>query len=45
MILIWTSGWSSFGLESPFNNGETVQPIMKTYIPEGGEDSQKQFIG
>ncbi|MDO6431524.1 hypothetical protein Q4E93_13045 [Flavitalea sp. BT771] len=45
MILIWSSGWSSFGLKSPFDNGETVQPIMKTYVPENGENSQKRFIG
>jgi hypothetical protein len=44
MILIWTSGWSSFGLKSPFDNGETVQAIRKTYIPEGGEDNKKRFI-
>jgi hypothetical protein len=45
MILIWSSGWSSFGLKSPLDNGETIQPIMKTYIPEGGGNNQKQFIG
>jgi hypothetical protein len=45
MILIWSSGWSSFGLKSPRDNGETVLPIVKTYIPEGGEDNQKRFIG
>jgi hypothetical protein len=45
MILIWSSGWSSFGLKSPFDNGETVQPIMKTYVPENSESAQKKFIG
>jgi hypothetical protein len=44
MILFWSSGWSGFGMRSPTGNGETVQPIRKTYIPEDGEDDQKQFM-
>lgn len=43
MILIWSSGWSSFGMKSPRDNGDTVQSIMKTYTPDDVEDNQKTF--
>lgn len=45
MILIWTSGWSSFGLQSPLDDGEAIQEIRKTYSPDGHDDEQKQFMG
>lgn len=44
MILLWTSGWSSFGMQSPHDNGNTIQPIMKTYRTENDERAQKKFI-
>jgi hypothetical protein len=43
MILIWSSGWSSFGMKSPRDNGDTVQSIMKTYTLDDVEDNQKTF--
>lgn len=41
MILIWSSGWSSFCLDT-YSSPE-VQPIVKTYSPEGDNDAQKTF--
>ncbi|SFP01504.1 hypothetical protein SAMN05428949_7180 [Chitinophaga sp. YR627] len=43
LILYWSSGWSSFGLKPPGDNGEMVQPIMPTYIPEEQDATQKTF--
>ena len=39
MILFWTSGWGSFGQESPGNDGNTIQPIMPTYIAGNEENN------
>ncbi len=43
LMLYWSSGWSSFGLTPPGDNGEMVQPIMSTYVPEEQEATQKTF--
>jgi hypothetical protein len=43
LILYWTSGWSSFGIEHPDHNGDSVQPIMPTYSPDDKEPTQKTF--
>ncbi|WBV56162.1 hypothetical protein PFY10_18340 [Chryseobacterium daecheongense] len=43
LILLWTSGWSSFGLKFPGQDDSSVFPIMRTYIPEDGENQQKTF--
>lgn len=43
MMLQWSSGWSSFGLEAPGYTDEGPQPIMPTYVPEGEEPTQKTF--
>jgi len=45
LMLYWSSGWSSFGLKHPGDNGETVQPIMPTYVPDDQEPAQKRFRG
>ncbi len=44
MILFWSSGWSSFGLQYPYpKNGPN--PITRTYTPEDmdEDDLQKRF--
>ena len=43
MILFWSSGWAAYGEEFPNPNNETVRPIVKTFIPEDEEDTQKRF--
>lgn len=43
MILIWNSGWSSFGLKCPGEDDSIIQPIMKTFTPENEEIKQKRF--
>lgn len=45
MILFWTSGWSSFGLDYPGKEDSVVSPIMKTYIAEEEDNNQKTFTG
>uniref|UniRef100_UPI004049977F hypothetical protein n=1 Tax=Flavobacterium sp. TaxID=239 RepID=UPI004049977F len=40
MILIWNSGWSSFGLEYP---SEDKYSIFKTYVSEDEPNEQKKF--
>lgn len=45
MMLYWSSGWSSFGLEYPNKKKGGAQPIVKTYVPEGetNEEIPKRF--
>jgi len=43
MILIWSSGWSSFGLKYPRKDDSIIQPIVKTYSPENETPQQKSF--
>lgn len=43
MILIWTSGWSSFGMSYPGEEENNIHPILKTYIEEKENNSQKKF--
>lgn len=43
MILLWNSGWSSFGLDAPSEDNSIVQPIRKTYCVEDDENDQKKF--
>ena len=45
MILYWSSGWWSYGKEYPYPDDSTVQPIVKTYVPEdeSEEPNQKSF--
>lgn len=43
MILIWNSGWSSFGLKWPGDEDSFIQPIVKTFTPENEEIKQKRF--
>lgn len=43
LILIWNSGWSSFGLKYPGQENKNVFAIRKTYIPDGEENEQKTF--
>ncbi|MGO4773261.1 hypothetical protein ACEN2I_16480 [Flavobacterium sp. W22_SRS_FK3] len=43
MILIWNSGWSSFGLKWPGDGDSFIQPIVKTFAPENEEIKQKRF--
>lgn len=43
MILYWSSGWLSFGLEYPLKENLVGRPIMKTYIPDDEENKQKIF--
>ena len=43
MILIWNSGWSSFGLKCPGEDDSIIQPIMKTFTTENEEIKQKRF--
>lgn len=31
MILFWSSGWRSFGMEYPRFKGQSIRPIVKTY--------------
>ncbi|QHS63492.1 hypothetical protein [Chitinophaga agri] len=45
LILYWSSGWSSFGLTPPGDNGEWGQPIMPTFILDDQEAIQKTFKG
>ncbi|WP_118975090.1 hypothetical protein [Taibaiella koreensis] len=41
MILIWSSGWSSFCMNPYEQSG--IQPIVKTYAPEDDSNEQKIF--
>ncbi|MEM7374592.1 MAG: hypothetical protein AAF587_38725 [Bacteroidota bacterium] len=34
LILYWSSGWSSFGMEYPEHRGMKIRPIVNTYIAE-----------
>ena len=34
MIMYWSSGWSSFGKQYPKEDGNILQPIVKTFIPD-----------
>lgn len=43
LILLWNTGWKSFGLEFPGQTDSPVYPIMKTYIPDDSESNQKVF--
>lgn len=43
MILIWNSGWSSFGLKYPSQEDNTAYPIMKTYYEDEEDNNQKTF--
>jgi len=43
MILIWNSGWSSFGLKWPDEDDSIIQPILKTFTSENEEIKQKRF--
>lgn len=46
LMLIWSSGWSSFGLESPNKVEGSIQPITKTYTPDEDDNDdleQKRF--
>jgi hypothetical protein len=43
MILIWNSGWSSFGLKWPGDEDSFIQPIVKTFTPENEEIKQMRF--
>jgi hypothetical protein len=43
MILIWSSGWASFGMEYPHKNEDSIQPITMTYSPDNTENDQKTF--
>jgi len=43
LILYWSSGWSSFGLTPPNDNGESVRSIMPTIVSEEQEAIQKTF--
>lgn len=43
MILIWSTGWSSFGMEYPYENEGKGQPIVKTYSPGKTAGEQKRF--
>lgn len=45
MMLYWSSGWSSFGLEYPYEKKGGAQPIVKTYVleEETNEDIPKRF--
>lgn len=43
LILIWNSGWTSFGLKYPGQEDNNPYRIMKTYVPDGEENEQKTF--
>lgn len=43
MILFWSSGWSSFGLEFPRESSSGVHSIIKTYVPDDEVNDQKRF--
>lgn len=43
MIMYWSSGWSSFGLEYPRADNSIIQPIVKTDSPDDDDNNQKIF--
>ncbi|AXY72464.1 hypothetical protein D3H65_00055 [Paraflavitalea soli] len=43
IILSWSSGWSSFGLEYPRASNSLIAPIVNTYSPEDDQGQQKTF--
>lgn len=45
MILIWSSGWGSFGLKYPGENDSNVHLIVKTYSPDGNENQPLTLSG
>lgn len=45
LILYWSSGWSSFGMEYPRKDDSLIQPIVRADPSESEEQQQKVFNG
>ncbi len=43
LILIWSSGWSSFGLQYSGLEDKNSYAIIKTFVPDGEVNKQKTF--
>ena len=43
MIMYWSSGWYSFGLEYPRKDNSIIQPIVKANLPDDNDNNPKTF--